>query len=156
MYNLNEGVIWLESVPKVRGILLDEEIDEQEFVGIINSIYKQDCYIYAIIPEWEEELFNVLSNDFIIINKIPFPLIRIFPTTIGVLVYVKDSTKQYIYEIYLRSTTMDFLVFSEFDVFQHINNINKKNIDIYKIFESNKIPHITIGPDGQWLNIVEY
>jgi hypothetical protein len=146
----------LESVPKVREILLDEEIDEQEFVRIINGIYKQDCYIYAIIPEWEEELLNELSNDLILVNKIPFPLIRIFPRTIGFLGYVKDSTKQYIYEFYLRSTTMDFLVFSEFDVSQHLNNINKKNIDIYKIFESNKIPHITIGPDGQWLNIVEY
>lgn len=51
---------------------------------------------------------------------------------------------------------MDFLVFSEFDVSQHLNKINKKNIDINKIFESNKIPHITIGPDGQWLNKVEY
>lgn len=51
---------------------------------------------------------------------------------------------------------MNFLVFSEFNVSQHLNNINKKNIDIYKIFESNKTPHTTIGPDGQWLNIVEY
>jgi hypothetical protein len=49
---------------------------------------------------------------------------------------------------------MDLLVFSETDLSQHI--LNKKNIDIYNIFESNKIPHITIGPDGQWLNIVEY
>jgi hypothetical protein len=146
----------LEIVPKVRGILLDEEIDEQEFVGIFKGIYKQDCYIYAIIPEWEEDLFNQLSNDFILINKIKFPLIRIFPRTIGFVGYVEDSKKQYIYEFYLRSTSMDFLVFSEFDVSQHLNNISKKNIDIYKIFESNKIPHITIGPDGQWLNIVEY
>ncbi|WP_170974091.1 hypothetical protein [Peribacillus simplex] len=39
----------MKSVPKVREILLDEEIDEQEFVDIINGIYKQDCYIYAVI-----------------------------------------------------------------------------------------------------------
>jgi len=146
----------LESIPKVREILLDEEIEEQEFVGIINKIYKQDCYIYAIIPEWEDELINELSNDFILINKIQFPLIRIFPRTIGFLGYVKDSSKKNIYEFYLRSTTMDFLVFSEIDVSQHLNNINKKNINIYKIFESNKIPHITIGPDGQWLKVVDY
>ncbi|TKG99040.1 hypothetical protein FC682_25880 [Peribacillus simplex] len=49
LYNLDKGVIWLKSVPKVREILLDEEIDEQEFVDIINGIYKQDCYIYAVI-----------------------------------------------------------------------------------------------------------
>ena len=146
----------MESIPKVREILLDEEIEEQEFVGIINKIYKQDCYIYAIIPEWEDELINELSNDFILINKIQFPLIRIFPRTIGFLGYVKDSSKKNIYEFYLRSTTMDFLVFSEIDVSQHLNNINKKNINIYKIFESNKIPHITIGPDGQWLKVVDY
>ncbi|QNK46755.1 hypothetical protein H7F28_15440 [Brevibacterium sp. PAMC23299] len=145
----------MKSSPKVRELLLDEEINEQEFVDIINGIYKQDCYIYAVIP-WEEELFNELSNDFIIINKFPFPLTRIFPKTIGFLGYVKDSKKQYIYEFYLRSTTMDLLVFSEVDVSQNLNILNKKNIDIYNIFESNKIPHITIGPDGQWLNIVEY
>jgi hypothetical protein len=149
-------VNWLKSVPKVREILLNEEIDELELVGIINSIYKQACYIYAIIPEWEEELLKELSNDFILINKIKFPLIRILPRTIGFLGYVKDTKKQYIYEFYFRSTTMDFLVFSETNVSQHLNNINKKNTDIYKIFESNQIPHITIGPDSQWLNIVEY
>ena len=146
----------MECVPNVREILLDEEIVEQEFVRIINNIYKQDCYIYASIPEWEDELINKLSNDFILINKIQFPLIRIFPRTIGFLGYLKDSTKKYIYEFYLRSSTMDFLVFSEIDVSQHLNNINKKNINIYKIFETNKVPHITIGPDGQWLNVVEY
>lgn len=150
-------MIWLKSVPKVRQILLDEEINEQEFVGIINGIYKQDCYIYAVIPEWEEELFNELSNDFIIINKFPIPLTRIFPRTMGFLGYVKDRKKQYIYEFYLRSTTVDLLVFSMTDVSQQLNILNKKNIAIfYNIFESNKIPHITIGPDGQWLNIVEY
>lgn len=146
----------MESVPNIREILLDEEIDEQEFVRIINNIYKQDCYIYAIIPEWEDDLFNELSNDFILINKIQFPLKRIFPRTMGFLGYVKDSTKQYLYEFYLRSTTMDFLVFSELDVSQHLKYVNKKNINIYTIFESNKIPHLTIGPDGQWLNVVEY
>lgn len=51
---------------------------------------------------------------------------------------------------------MYFLVFSEFDVSQNLYNINKKNIDIFKIFELNKIPHITVGPDGQWLNIIEF
>ncbi|PIC96633.1 hypothetical protein CSV69_06820 [Sporosarcina sp. P26b] len=145
----------MDYLPKKSEILLDEETEEQEFVKIINSIYKQECYIYAIIPEWEEELFKELSNNFIIINKFPFPLTRIFPRTIGFLGYVKDRKKQYVYEFYLRSTTMD-LVFSETDVSQHLNILNKKNIDIYNIFESNKIPHITIGPDGQWLNIVEY
>ncbi|MGG0849170.1 hypothetical protein [Peribacillus simplex] len=146
----------MDCLPKKSEILLDEEIEELEFVKIINSIYKQECYIYAIIPEWEEELFNELSNDFIIINKFPFPLTRISPRTIGFLGYVKDRKKQYMYEFYLRSTTMDFLVFSETDVSQHLKILNKKNIDIYNIFESNKIPHVTIGPDGQWLKIVEY
>ncbi|WP_082232929.1 hypothetical protein [Halobacillus massiliensis] len=151
------GGIRLGRVPKVREILLDEEIDEQEFVERINDIYKGDCYIYAIIPEWwEDELINGPSIDFIIVNKIKFPLLRIFPRTIGFVGYVQDSKKQYVYDFYLRSTTIDFLVFSKFDVSHHLNNINKKNIDLYKIFESNEIPHITIGPDGQWLNIVEY
>jgi hypothetical protein len=146
----------MKSVPKIREIILDEEIDEQEFVSTINGIYKKDCYIYAIIPEWEEELIKELSNDFILINKIKFPLIRIFPRTTGFLGYVKDSKKQYLYEFYLRSTTMDFLVISESDVSKLLTNINKKNINIFNVFESNQIPHITVGPDGQWLNIVEY
>ncbi len=123
---------------------------------IINSIFEKDCYIYAIIPEWEEELLHELSNDFILINKIKFPLIRIFPRTTGFVEYVKDSEKQYVYKFYLRSTSIDFLVFSELDVSQYLTNINEKNIDIYKIFESNKIAHITIGPDSQWLHVVEY
>lgn len=83
----------LDCLPKKREVLLDEEIEKQEFVKIINSIYKQECYIYAVIPEWEEELLN----DFIIINKIRFTLTRIFPRTIGFLGYVKDRKKQYIY-----------------------------------------------------------
>ncbi|KQU27200.1 hypothetical protein ASG65_01130 [Bacillus sp. Leaf13] len=87
----------MDCLPKKSEVLLDEEIEKQEFVKIINSIYKQECYIYAVIPEWEEELFNELSNDFIIINKIRFTLTRIFPRTIGFLGYVKDRKKQYIY-----------------------------------------------------------
>lgn len=78
--------------------------------------------------KWEEELFNELSNDFIIINKIRFTLTRIFPRTIGFLGYVKDRKKQYIYEFYLRSTTMDFLVFSETDVSQHLNILNGEEL----------------------------
>ncbi|GGB52969.1 hypothetical protein [Fictibacillus barbaricus] len=146
----------MESVPKIREIWLDEEINDQEFVGIINSIYKQECYIYAIIPEWEEELLAELSNDFVVINKIPFPLTRIFPRTMGYVGYIKDSNKQFVFEFYLLHSTIDFLVFSDTNASQYLNNINKKNIDIYKIFESNKIPHITIGPDGQWLNVFHY
>ncbi|MEY2193996.1 hypothetical protein AB7942_14845, partial [Neobacillus sp. BF23-41] len=70
--------------------------------------------------------------------------------------YVKDSQKRYIYEFYLRSTTMDYLIFSETDVSEQLSKLTKKNLDIYKMFHLNKVPHITIGPDGQWLNIVEY
>lgn len=146
----------MDGIQKVTEILLDEEIDEQEFVDIINDVYKQDCYIYAIIPDLEKDLLNQLSDDFILINKVKFPLMRIFPRTTGFVGFVKDSKKQYIYEFYLRSTTMDFLIFSELDVSQHLNNINKNNIDMYKIFETNNVPHITIGPDGQWLSIIEY
>ncbi|MFE4430760.1 hypothetical protein ACFRH9_27905 [Peribacillus butanolivorans] len=118
----------MDCLPKKSEVLLDEEIEKQEFVKIINSIYKQECYIYAVIPEWEEELFNEHSNDFIIINKIRFTLTRIFPRTIGFLGYVKDRKKQYIYEFYLRSTTMDFLVFSETDVTQHLNILNGEEL----------------------------
>ncbi len=51
---------------------------------------------------------------------------------------------------------MDYLVFSEIDVTEQLHNMAKKNINFNKIFELNKIPHITLGPDGQWLNINEY
>lgn len=109
-----------------------------------------------MIPDWEEDLLNQLSDDFILIKKVKIPLMRSFPRTMGFLGFVKDRKKQYTYEFYSRSTTMEFLIFSELDVSQHLNNINKKNIDIYKIFETNKVPHITIGPDGQWLDIIAY
>ncbi|MET3320466.1 UNVERIFIED_ORG: hypothetical protein ABIC97_003566 [Peribacillus simplex] len=87
----------MDCLPKKSEVLLEEEIEKQEFVKIINSIYKQECYIYAVIPEWEELFNDELSNDFIIINKIRFTLTRIFPRTIGFLEYVKDRKKQYIY-----------------------------------------------------------
>lgn len=145
----------MDRLPKKSEIMLVEEIEKQGFVEIINSIYKNECYIYSIIPEWEEELLKELSSNLNIIKKIPFPLIRISPRTMGFLGYVKDSKKQYIYEFYLRSTTMD-LVFSETNVSLYLNMLNKENFDLYCIFETNKIPHITIGPDGQWLNLVEY
>ncbi|MGF6947730.1 hypothetical protein QF028_000223 [Neobacillus sp. B4I6] len=144
----------LRSIPKKQEILLDEEIDEQEFVSIINSFYKQDCYIYAIIPEYEQDLLNGISNDFIEVNKFPLP--RTFPLEMGYVGYVKDSQKRYIYEFYLRSTTIDYLIFSETDVSEQLSKLTKRNLDIYKMFQLNKVPHITIGPDGQWLNLVEY
>ncbi len=70
--------------------------------------------------------------------------------------FVRDSQKQFIYEFYLRSTINELLVFSNVDVTKHWYKTKKKNIDIYKFFESNEILHITIGPEGQWLNIDEY
>ena len=87
----------MKSVPKEREILLDEKVSEQEFVGIIKGIYNRDIYIYAIVPEWEKYLLNKMANDFILVNKIPFPLTRIFPRTIGFFGYVQDNKKQYIY-----------------------------------------------------------
>ncbi|MDR7001435.1 hypothetical protein [Neobacillus niacini] len=144
----------MENVPNVRKILLDEEIDEQEFVEIISHIYKKDCYIYVVIPECEQELLNEVSNDFIEVNKFPLP--RFFPKEMGLLGYINDSQKRYIYEFYLRSTTMDYLVFSETDVSEQLRKITKNNLDIFKMFEVNKIPHLTIGPDGQWLNVVQF
>ncbi|WP_165589207.1 MULTISPECIES: hypothetical protein [Bacillaceae] len=51
---------------------------------------------------------------------------------------------------------MDYLIFSETDLSEQLSKLTKKNLDIYKMFELNKVPHVTIGPDGQWLTIVEY
>ena len=143
----------MDSLPKERKILLDEDINEQEFVNMISCFYKQECFIYAIIPNWEEELLNELSNQFIRVKGVKLP--RTFPRTTGYLGYVRDIEKQFIYEFYLRSTTMD-IVYSEVDVIEKLDKIDKKNVDIYNIFELNKISHVTIGPDGQWLNVVEY
>ncbi|MGI8382541.1 hypothetical protein ACR0S4_28650 [Priestia megaterium] len=144
----------MDRLSKKTEILLDEEIEEQEFVDQISYFHKKECYIYAIIPEYEKELFNELSTNFIAVKSIPIS--RIFTWDTGQLGYIKDSQKQFIYKFYLRSTTIDYIVFSEVDAFEHLQTINKKNIDIYKIFEMNRIPHITIGPDGQCLNIIEY
>lgn len=154
MYNYKKGWFGYEKHSEKKEILLDEKIDEQEFIRIINNLYEQDCYIYAIIPEYEQELLNELSIDFIEVNKFPLP--RVFPREMGYLGYVKDSQKRYIFEFYLRSTTMDYLIFSETDLSEQLSKLTKKNLDIYKMFELNKVPHVTIGPDGQWLTIVEY
>ncbi|WP_088044670.1 hypothetical protein [Bacillus sp. EAC] len=144
----------MENFPNVREILLDEEVDEHEFINIFNSIYKQDCYIYTIIPEYEHELLEALSSNFIEINKLS--LSGVFTREKGHLGYVKDSQKKFIYQFYLRSITINYLVFSETDASELLSKINKKKDDIFNIFEVNKIPHVTIGPDGQWLNVVEY
>ncbi|MGD7024711.1 hypothetical protein ACQCVK_19180 [Rossellomorea vietnamensis] len=135
-------------------IWLDEEIEEQEFVDQISCFYKNECYIYAIIPEYEKELLKDLSTRFIAVKSVP--LSSIFTCDKGHIGYIKDSQKEFLYEFYLRSTTMDYIIFSELDVSEYLQSINKKNKDIYKIFELNRFPHITIGPDGQWLNVFEY
>jgi hypothetical protein len=144
----------MDLLPKKKEFLLVEDIDEKDFVEIISSFYKHGFFIYAIIPECEKELLNELSPDFIKVKDVPLP--RTIPREIGYLGYVRECQKQFIYEFYLRSTTMNYIVFSEIDVTEHLQKIDKKNVDIYKIFELNKIPHITIGPDGQWLNIIKF
>lgn len=144
----------MNRLSKKTEILLDEEIEEQEFIDQISRFYKKESYIYAIIPEYEKELLKELSTKFITVKSIP--LSRIFTWDTGYLAHIKDSKKEFLYEFYLRSTTMDYIVFSEADVSEHLQTISKKNIDIYKIFEMNRVHHITIGHDGQWLNIIEY
>ncbi|MEM5015558.1 hypothetical protein WKH31_04615 [Metabacillus indicus] len=135
-------------------VMLDEEIDEQDFISQVASFYKNGWYIYAIIPDYEKELFKTLSANFKSIKTIS--LSRFFSWDTGEVGYVKDVNKQFIYEFYLRSTTMDYIVFSEKDVTEHLHKINRKNMDLYYLFEYNQIPHITIGPDGQWLIVMEY
>ncbi|PFG13533.1 hypothetical protein ATG70_1738 [Bacillus sp. es.036] len=49
------------------------------------------------------------------------------------------------------------MLLSEIDLTDKLSEITKENIDdFFRVFELNKIPHITIGPDAQWLNIIEY
>lgn len=134
-------------------VFLDEEIEDQELIDQVSSFYKNECYIYAIIPDYEEELFTKLSSKFNSVKTIS--LSRFFKWDTGEVGYVKDLNKQYIYEFYLRSTTMNYIVFSETDVTEHLAELNRCD-DFYKLFELNEIPHITIAPDGQWLNVMEY
>ncbi|MEH7744001.1 hypothetical protein V7659_02950, partial [Neobacillus drentensis] len=79
----NTGLVKMNFLPKKKEFLLDEDIDEQEFVEIISSIYKQEIFIYAIIPECEKELLNELSRDFIKVKDMPLP--STFPREIGYL-----------------------------------------------------------------------
>ncbi|WP_088043277.1 hypothetical protein [Bacillus sp. EAC] len=151
---IKRGDFDLGNFPNVREILLDDVVDEKEFISIFNSIYKHDCFIYTIIPESEHELLEKLSSNFIEFNKLSLP--GVFPREKGHLGYVKDSQKKFIFQFYLRSISIDYLVFSETDTSELLSKINNKNDDIFKIFEVNKIPHVTIGPDSQWLNVVEY
>ena len=99
----------MDILSKKTEILLDEEIEEQEFIKQISCFYKKECYIYAIIPEYEKELFNEISTNFIAVKSIS--LSRIFTWDTGQLGYIKDSQKQFIYEFYLRSTINEILVF---------------------------------------------
>ncbi|MEK3808065.1 hypothetical protein MHB63_16215 [Bacillus sp. FSL H8-0547] len=134
-------------------VMLDVEMDEQEMIHQVSSYYKEGCFIYAIIPDYEAELLKTLSANFISVKTIS--LSRFFKWDTGEVGYVKDLSKQSIYEFYLRSTTMDYIVFSETDVTLYLSKLNKRD-DFYNLFELNEIPHITIGPDGQWLNVMEY
>ncbi|TDL82394.1 hypothetical protein [Peribacillus frigoritolerans] len=134
-------------------VFLDEEIEEQELIDEVSSFYKNECYIYAIIPDYEEELFTTLSSKFNSVKTIS--LSRLFKWDTGEVGYVKDLNKQFIYEFYLRSISMDYIVFSETDMTEHLSKLNRRG-DFYKLFESNGIHHITIGPDGQCLNVMEY
>jgi len=147
----------LKSVPNIKEVWLDEDVSESEFINIVNSFYEGDCYIYAILPDWEEALRVALPND-ALLQTISFPLYKVFPRAKGHLIYVNDIRREYIYEFYKckRSTTMDYLLFSNVSVKNALDQINSKNLDIFKIFEDNGIPHITIGPDAEWLNIVTY
>ncbi|WP_342543645.1 hypothetical protein MHH33_09070 [Paenisporosarcina sp. FSL H8-0542] len=152
----NMNTFWANVVTdssKIREIYIDENITEREFVEIISELYKQEFFIYAIIPEWEEELLNILSNQFVLVKNIILP--NVFPKSTGYVGFVKDSQKQFVYEFYLRSMSMA-IVFSDEDVSKHLDNTSNENIDIHNIFESNEISHITIGSDGGWLNITEY
>ncbi|MGX1193014.1 hypothetical protein [Metabacillus sp. SLBN-84] len=95
-------------------VMLDGEMDEQEMIHQVSLYYKKCCFIYAIIPDYEAELLKTLSANFISVKTIS--LSRFFKGDTGKVGYVKDLNKQFIYEFYLRSTTMDYIVFSETDV----------------------------------------
>ena len=144
----------MKVITKKQEILLDEDIDEQEFVNIIDRFCKKNCYIYAVIPDFEEDFLKELSDDFIKLTRFSLPLN--FPIDNGSMGYVKDSQKKYVYDFYIRCSSMYYLIFSETDVTEKLSILTTEKLDIYKVFEANKTSHITIGPDGKRLNIIDY
>ena len=120
---------------------------------MLNDIYGESCYIYAIIPEWETELLESIANEVLYKKDISSSWLRIFPRETSYLVCVDDSQKQHVYDFYLRSTTVDYIVYSKENMSDVIREVADSKLNIYKLFKETYTPHTTIGHDGQWLNV---
>jgi len=119
----------------------------------LNSIYKDTCYIYAIIPEWETELLDSISSEVLYVKDIYSSWLRILLREKSFLICIEDNKKQHVYDFYLRSTTIDYIVFSKINMTDSIRESTNRKLNIYELFRETDTPHTTIGHDGQWLNV---
>jgi len=132
-------------------ISLEEEIEESVFISKINTIFKEDLYIYAILPE--EEMQDYGLN---VIRPAAFSIKKVFPKNQAQIGYVQDSKKTHAYEFYKQWSLLRDFVYSDKEVSDLLANTDIKNLDLHDFFKDNRISHAIVGPDAEWLNVFHY
>lgn len=131
---------------KIREIDLEDECTKEEFDRKLAKIFPGRKYIYAMIPVFYGEFIDELSTDFTPITMVSNPYSG--GQTLDIVGVTEDHELKYAFEFYERAALIAVVITSakvELDPY----NIHRDTF--YKFFEEHQIPHVTIGPDGQWL-----
>lgn len=126
---------------------LEDEMTKEMFIRVIKDIYPSGCYIYALIPENENELLSYLPESFVRATKIKM---NTFPKSYGVAGYINDINYEFVYYFYEYEHLIEY-VFSASELTANLFKELKSWKDLYSYFEEKRINHLSMGPDQQWL-----
>lgn len=129
-----------------RVIYLETDCTKEQFDKEIKEVFHDGIRIYALIPNDNDDFLVELADDYEIINAVPNKYDS--SKTLDIVGFVDDQVLKYAFEFFERAALIAFVMAST------KINFDKDDLDrdtLYSYFEENNIPHMIIGPEGQWL-----
>lgn len=125
---------------------VEENCSKEAFQKIIEQFLPKNKVIYTIIPEYYKEFLLEISSNFVEIKNIVDDKYS-FPKSEGILGYINDDELQFVFEFYERANVIPFVIASRNVTFEEDVELDS----FYSYFEGNNIPHITVGPDQEYI-----
>ena len=125
---------------------VEENCSKEAFQKIIEQLLPKKKVIYTIIPKYYKEFLLEISSNFVEIKNIVDDKYS-FPKSEGILGYINDEEFQFVFEFYERANVIPFVIASRNVTFEGDIEL----YSFYSYFEENNIPHITVGPDQEYI-----
>ncbi|MDQ0229099.1 hypothetical protein [Metabacillus malikii] len=126
---------------------LDVNITKADFNRLIKKLLPQKRVLYAYIPESYNDFLTEMSTKFVTIKKIIDDKYT-YPKCVYTLGYIEDDELEFAFEFFERASIIRFVIATETIC---VNGVEEDLEKFYDFFMGENTPHITIGPDQQYV-----